>query len=62
MMEKRAEASALQVAPGAVLVKVCGVRREEDANCAVGAGANLIGVIFAKSKRQASLEEVGKCP
>ena len=52
-------AGALPVAPGAVLVKVCGVRRQEDADCAVGAGANLIGVIFAKSKRQASQEEAG---
>ena len=44
---------ALPVAPGAVLVKVCGVVRQEDASCAIGAGANLVGVIFAKSKRQA---------
>ena len=43
-----------------VLVKVCGVRREEDAHCAVKAGANLIGVIFAKSKRQASVDEAGR--
>ncbi|CAJ1354077.1 unnamed protein product [Effrenium voratum] len=48
---------ALPVAPGAVLVKVCGVVRQEDASCAIGAGANLVGVIFAKSKRQASLDQ-----
>ncbi|CAK9032523.1 Tryptophan biosynthesis protein TRP1 [Includes: Indole-3-glycerol phosphate synthase (IGPS) [Durusdinium trenchii] len=48
---------ALPVRPGEVLVKVCGVRRPEDALCAVKAGANLIGVIFASSKRQASLEQ-----
>lgn len=47
----------LPVAPGAVLVKVCGVVRPEDARGAVAAGANLIGVIFAKSKRQASVEQ-----
>eukprot|EP00930_Biecheleria_cincta_P060676 TRINITY_DN46294_c0_g1_i1.p1 TRINITY_DN46294_c0_g1~~TRINITY_DN46294_c0_g1_i1.p1 ORF type:complete len:595 (-),score=135.67 TRINITY_DN46294_c0_g1_i1:510-2294(-) len=48
---------ALPVEPGSVVVKVCGVVREEDAGCAIGAGANLIGVIFAKSKRQASVEQ-----
>jgi len=57
MMAPGEGVAALPVAPGAVLVKVCGVRREEDASCAVAAGANLIGVIFAKSKRQASQEE-----
>lgn len=50
-------APALPVAPGAVLVKVCGVVMPDDARCAVSAGANLIGVIFAKSKRQASVEQ-----
>lgn len=40
-----------------VLVKVCGVVRTDDALCAVAAGANLIGVIFAKSKRQASVAQ-----
>lgn len=49
-----AQAPALPVAPGAVVVKVCGVVHPEDARCAVAAGSNLIGVIFAKSKRQAS--------
>ena len=33
------------------------VRRVEDASCAIAAGANLIGVIFAASKRQASREQ-----
>lgn len=32
--------------------------RPEDAQCAIAAGANLIGVIFAKSKRQVSSEQV----
>jgi len=49
--------SVLPVAPGAVVVKVCGVKRVEDAQAAIAAGANLIGVIFAKSKRQASAEQ-----
>lgn len=40
------------------LWQVCGVVRVEDASCAIGAGANLIGVIFAKSKRQANSEQV----
>ena len=30
--------------------EVCGVCRPEDAQCAIAAGANLIGVIFAKSQ------------
>lgn len=47
----------LPVAPGAVLVKVCGVVQDSDARGAIAAGANLIGVIFAKSKRKASLEQ-----
>jgi indole-3-glycerol phosphate synthase len=39
------------------LVKICGNRRKGDAAAALSAGANLIGVIFAPSKRQASLAE-----
>ena len=52
-----ADLPALPVPAGAVLVKVCGVRRCEDAALAVGAGANLIGVIFAASKRQATQKQ-----
>ena len=37
--------------------KVCGLRRAEDAVTAIGAGAGYIGVIFAPSKRQLTLEE-----
>lgn len=48
---------ALPVKPGSVIVKVCGVTRPEDANCAIAVGANLIGVIFAKSKRQVTVEK-----
>eukprot|EP00927_Polykrikos_kofoidii_P028570 TRINITY_DN24918_c0_g1_i1.p1 TRINITY_DN24918_c0_g1~~TRINITY_DN24918_c0_g1_i1.p1 ORF type:complete len:606 (+),score=119.78 TRINITY_DN24918_c0_g1_i1:42-1820(+) len=50
------DVAVLPVPPGAVIVKVCGVVRAEDAQCAVAAGANLIGVIFAVSKRQASVD------
>lgn len=38
-----------------LLVKICGVQRAEDAQAAVDAGADLIGLIFAKSKRQIKL-------
>lgn len=48
---------ALPVKPGSVIVKVCGVTRPEDANSAISVGANLIGVIFAKSKRQVTVEK-----
>jgi len=51
------DGAVLPVAAGAVIVKVCGIVREEDARTAISAGANLIGVIFAKSKRQASLDQ-----
>lgn len=48
----------LPVTPGAVVAKVCGVKKTEDAACAVAAGANLIGIIFtSKSTRFASIEE-----
>jgi phosphoribosylanthranilate isomerase len=40
------------------LVKICGVRRAEDAAAAVAAGADMIGVVFwAGSPRQASEED-----
>jgi len=52
-----ADEAVLPVAPGSVIVKVCGVVRPDDARCAITAGANLIGVIFAKSKRQASVDQ-----
>jgi len=57
MMMPQAQGQVLPVATGEVIVKVCGVVRPEDARCAVAAGANLVGVIFAKSKRQASTEQ-----
>jgi len=57
MMTPLAQGRVLPVALGEVIVKVCGVVRPEDARCAVASGANLIGVIFAKSKRQVSIEQ-----
>jgi hypothetical protein len=42
-----------------VLVKICGVTRPEDALAAVQSGANLIGTIFCRSKRQVNMAQVG---
>ena len=39
------------------LCKVCGLRDAEAAVCAVDAGADLVGLIFAPSKRQVSVAE-----
>merc|ERR1719161_384572 len=40
-----------------VVVKVCGVREPADATMAMEAGANLIGLIFAESKRTVTLDQ-----
>ena len=37
--------------------KVCGLRRAEDAQAAIGEGAGFIGLIFAPSKRQVTAEQ-----
>lgn len=51
MMGETGDGAVLPVAPGMEIVKVCGVTQDSDARAAVEAGANLIGIILAKSKR-----------
>ena len=46
------EAGQEPVVGSTVLIKVCGVKRPEDALAATRAGAGLVGTIFCKSKRQ----------
>ncbi|KAJ9122622.1 hypothetical protein QFC22_002051 [Naganishia vaughanmartiniae] len=41
--------------PARPLVKICGVQNFEDAQLAVDAGADLVGIIFANTKRQIKL-------
>ncbi|EOH95682.1 hypothetical protein UAY_03108 [Enterococcus moraviensis ATCC BAA-383] len=38
-------------------VKICGLKTEEHVNTAVAYGANYLGFVFAKSKRQITLEK-----
>lgn len=40
-----------------VRVKVCGLRRPEDARTAVRAGADAVGLVFAESPRRVTLDE-----
>lgn len=47
--------------PLANLVKICGLRRPEHAVAAVEAGADLLGFLFAPSKRRVTLAETSAC-
>ena len=38
-------------------IKICGIRELEDGLCASHAGADYLGFVFAKSKRQVSLDQ-----
>ena len=40
--------------PGRPLVKICGITRTVDADLAVGLGADVLGFVFAQSKRRAA--------
>lgn len=42
------------------LVKICGITRPEDAEDAFSLGADFLGIIFAKSKRQVNARQAGK--
>jgi indole-3-glycerol phosphate synthase / phosphoribosylanthranilate isomerase len=42
--------------PGRPLVKICGITGRADAEAAVALGADVLGFVFAESKRRASLE------
>lgn len=41
---------------GTPLVKICGLRRAQDVDAAIDAGANLVGIVFAPSRRRMTSE------
>jgi len=47
--------------PGRPLVKICGITNIEDAICAAGEGADILGFVFAESPRKAGTEIVESC-
>src|SRR5689334_871312 len=44
-------------ADSTALIKICGMRREADVEAAIAFGADLVGVVFAPSRRQVSSVE-----
>ncbi|MBC1383400.1 phosphoribosylanthranilate isomerase [Listeria innocua] len=40
-----------------MIVKICGLKKSVDVNAAVENGADMIGFVFAKSKRQVTIEQ-----
>jgi len=46
---------------GPGLVKICGLREPEHAEAAAGAGADLLGFIFAPTRRQVTAEQARAC-